>query len=177
MRGVVSKTTEDSVLVRFQGIDGAVSLENISWKDPKEAMTKYKRGMRVRCKILAIDREKEFISFGFKQIMPNPAFMLRRKFPVRSKVKATITSVTDAGAEAKINDNADAFISSDDYGAEGTPVVGAEVNAIVVGVNMNEFKVKLSIRRNEEQEDRKRFQSYFKEGPRFTLGQMLHDED
>lgn len=177
VRGVVSKTTEDSVLVRFQGIDGAVSLENISWKDPKEAMTKYKRGMRVRCKILAIDREKEFISFGFKQIMPNPAFMLRRKFPVRSKVKATITSVTDAGAEAKINDNADAFISSDDYGAEGTPVVGAEVNAIVVGVNMNEFKVKLSIRRNEEQEDRKRFQSYFKEGPRFTLGQMLHDED
>ena len=55
--------------------------------------------------------------------------------------------------------------------------MGAEVNAIVVGVNMNEFKVKLSIRRNEEQEDRKRFQSYFKEGPRFTLGQMLHDED
>lgn len=178
VRGVVSKTTEDSVLIRFQGIDGVVKLENMSWKDPKEALQKYKRGARVRCKILSIDREKEFIEFGFKQIMPNPAFMLRRKYPpFKTKVKAKITAVNDDGAEAKINENVDAFIPAEDFGADGAPAVGAEISAVVVGINSTEFKVKLSIRRNEEQEDRKRFQSYFKEGPRFTLGQMLNNKD
>ena len=177
VRGVVSKTTEDSVLIRFQGIDGVVKLENMSWKDPKEALQKYKRGARVRCKILAIDKEKEFIEFGFKQIMPNPAFMLRRKYPFRTKVKAKITAVTNDGAEAKINENVDAFIAPEEFGADGAPKAGDEISAVVVGINTAEFKVKLSIRRNEEQEDRKRFQSYFKEGPRFTLGQMLDNKD
>lgn len=177
VRGVVSRTTEDSVLVRFQGIDGIVRLEDISWKDPKEALQKYDRGVRVRCKILAIDREKEFITFGFKQIMPNPAIMLRRKFPPRSRVKAKITAVSEAGADAKINDTVDAFIMTEDYGADGAPSAGDEVNAVVVGINKDEFKVKLSIRRNEEQEDRKKFQAYFKEGPHFTLGQILNDKD
>ena len=177
VRGVVSRTTEDSVLVRFQGIDGIVRLEDISWKDPKEALQKYDRGVRVRCKILAIDREKELITFGFKQIMPNPAIMLRRKFPPRSRVKAKITAVSEAGADAKINDTVDAFIMTEDYGADGAPSAGDEVNAVVVGINKDEFKVKLSIRRNEEQEDRKKFQAYFKEGPHFTLGQILNDKD
>lgn len=177
VRGVVSKTTEDSVFVRFQGIDGIVKLEDISWKDPKEALQKYKRGMRVRCKILAIDKEKEFITFGFKQIMPNPAVMLSRKFPFRSRVKAKVTAVNENGADAKINDTVDAFIMAEDYGADGAPAVGDEINAVVVGINREEFKVKLSIRRNEEQEDRKKFQAYFKEGPRFTLGQILDDKD
>ncbi len=177
VRGVVSKTTEDSVLVRFQGIDGVVKLENVAWKDNKEALQKYKRGSRVRCKILAIDKEKEFIEFGFRQIMPNPAFMLRKKFPPRAKVKATITAVNEDGAEAKINENTDAIILSSDYGADGAPEVGAEVKAVVVGINTTEFKVKLSIRRNEEQEARKQYEAYFKEGPRFTLGQMLNNKE
>ena len=177
VRGVVSKTTEDSVLVRFQGIDGVVKLENVAWKDNKEALQKYKRGSRVRCKILAIDKEKEFIEFGFRQIMPNPAFMLRKKFPPRAKVKATITAVNEDGAEAKINENTDAVILSSDYGADGAPEVGAEVKAVVVGINTTEFKVKLSIRRNEEQEARKQYEAYFKEGPRFTLGQMLNNKE
>lgn len=177
VRGVVSKTTEDSVLVRFQGIDGVVKLENVAWKDNKEALQKYKRGSRVRCKILAIDKEKEFIEFGFRQIMPNPAFMLRKKFPPRAKVKATITAVNEDGAEAKINENTDAVILSSDYGADGAPEVGAEVKAVVVGINTTEFKVKLSIRRSEEQEARKQYEAYFKEGPRFTLGQMLNNKE
>lgn len=177
VRGVVSKTSEDAVIVRYQGIDGIVKLENISWRDPQEALQKYKRGSRVRCKILAIDKENETIEFGFKQIMPNPAFMLRRKFQPRSKVKAKIISVNDDGATAKIGENADAFIPAMEYGADGAPAEGSEVNAIVLAINSTEFKVKLSIRRNEEQEDRKKFKSYFDEGPRVTLGQMLDNKD
>jgi len=178
VRGVVSKVNEEAVIVRFQGIDGVVKLENLSWRDPKEAIQKYKRGSRVRCKILAIDKEKEQIEFGFKQIMPNPAFMLRRKYqPFKTSVKAKITAVSNDGAEAKVNDSAAAFISAMDYGADGAPKTGDEVNAMVVAIDSKAFKLILSIRRSEEQEDRKKFKSYFKEGPRFTLGQMLDNKD
>jgi len=173
VRGVVSKVTDSEVFVRFQGIEGVVKLEDVAWREPLEALKKYKRGQRVRCKIINVDKEKEFITFSFKQLMSNPVGMLKRKFQYRAKVKAKIVSVAENGATAKINDSVDAFVAPEEYGADGAPKEGAEINAIVVGINAEEFKIKLSIKQSEAQEDRKRMQQYLKDSPSLTLGQIL----
>ena len=59
VRGVVSKVTEDALLVRFQGIEGTVLAEDVAWKNPQEALKSYKRGQRVKCKVLAVDKDGE----------------------------------------------------------------------------------------------------------------------
>jgi len=176
VRGVVSKVTDDGVFVRFQGIEGLVKKEDVAWKDFEEAMKKYKRSQRVRCRILTVDKENETLTFGFKQLQQNPVGVLKRKFIYRSRVKAVITAVNETGCEAKINNSTDAFISAEDYGSEGAPEVGKEISAVVVGINAAEFKVLLSVRRSEEQEDRKRMQQYLKGSPHFTIGQVLMED-
>jgi len=173
VRGVVSKVTEEGLLVRFQGIEGMVYAADVSWKDPQAALKTYKRGERVKCKILAVDKEGEKITFGFKQLMPNPVDMLKRRFAYRANIKAKVVSVAPEGAILKISDQVEGFMAPEDYSAEGAPAEGKEVNAVVVGIDSATFRLKLSIKCREDLEDRKRMQQYLKGSPSLTLGQIL----
>ncbi|MCM2267684.1 MAG: S1 RNA-binding domain-containing protein [Elusimicrobiales bacterium] len=173
VRGVVSKVTEEGLLVRFQGIEGQVRLADLAWKDPAEALKGYKRGQRVKCKILGVDKDKEHISFGLKQLMPNPVDMLKRRFAYKSRVKGKVASVAPEGAVVKIGEHTEAFIPAEDYGAEGAPKDGQEVSGMVMGINSSNFRLTLSVKRCEEMEDRKRMQQYLKGSPSLTLGQIL----
>jgi ribosomal protein S1 len=173
VRGVVSKVTEDALLVRFQGIEGTVKAEDVAWKNPQEALKSYKRGQRVKCKVLAVDKDGEKISFGLKQLMPNPVDMLKRRFARFARVKAKVVSVAPEGAVVKVGEQTEGFISAEDYGAEGAPREGAELNVVVVGINYDNFRLNLSVRKAEEVEDRKRMAQYLKGAPSLTLGQIL----
>lgn len=175
VRGVVSKVSEDSLLVRFQGIEGVVRLEDIAWKDPKEALKAYKRGARVKAKVLSVEKDTERIVFGLKQLMPNPVDLLKRRFARFARVKAKVASVAPEGAVVKIGDNTEGFISAEDYGAEGAPKEAQELAAIVVGINYSNYRLNLSVRKAEEQEDRKRMAQYLRGAPSLTLGQILLD--
>lgn len=173
VRGVVSKVAEDSLLVRFQGIEGVVRLEDLAWKDPKEALKTYRRGQRVKCRVLSVDKAGEKIVFGMKQLMPNPVDMLKRRFARFARVKAKIVSVAPEGALAKVGEHTEAWIPAEDYGAEGAPKEGAELNGVVVAINSSNFRLVLSVKRAEEMEDRKRVAQYMKGAPSLTLGQIL----
>ncbi len=173
VRGVVSKVTEDALLVRFQGIEGSVSVEEVAWRNPQEALKSYKRGQRVKCRVLSVDREKEKIAFGMKQLMPNPVDMLKRRFARYARVKAKVVSVAPEGALAKVGENTEAWIPAENYGAEGAPKEAQELGALVVAIDHEKYRLVLSVKRAEEMEDRKRMAQYLKGAPSLTLGQIL----
>ncbi|OGS12565.1 MAG: hypothetical protein A2234_01855 [Elusimicrobia bacterium RIFOXYA2_FULL_58_8] len=173
VRGVVAKITEEGILVRFQGIEGRVQLSDVAWKNPEAELKAYKRGQRVKCKVLAMDKDGEHMVFGFKQLMPNPVDMLKRRFARHARLKAKVVSVTKDGAVVNVGGQTEGFIMPDDYGAEGEPKEGQEVNAVVTAINSTTFRLVLSVKRCEEQEDRKRVQQYLKGAPSLTLGQIL----
>ena len=173
VRGVVSKVTEEGLLVRFQGIEGLVRPEDVSWRNPLETLKTYKRGQHVKCKILAVDKEGEKLAFGLKQLMPNPVDMLKRKFAYRSLLKAKVVSVAPEGALLKVNEQVEGFVTPENYGAEGAPREGQEIQGVVVGINSSNFRLTLSIKSCEESEDRRRMQQYLKGSPTLTLGQIL----
>ena len=173
VRGVVSKVMEEGLLVRFQGIEGLVRPEDVAWRNPVEALKTYKRGQRVKCKVLAVDKEGEKLSFGLKQLMPNPVDMLKRKFARFARVKGTVVSVAPEGAVVKIGEQTEGWVSAEDYGAEGAPKEGQELAGIVVSINSSNFRLVLSVKRAEEMEDRKRMAQYLKGSPTLTLGQIL----
>lgn len=173
VRGVVSKVMEEGLLVRFQGIEGLVRPEDVAWRNPVEALKTYKRGQRVKCKVLAVDKEGEKLAFGLKQLMPNPVDMLKRKFARFARVKGTVVSVAPEGAVVKIGEQTEGWVSAEDYGAEGAPKEGQELNGIVVSINSSNFRLVLSVKRAEEMEDRKRMAQYLKGSPTLTLGQIL----
>ncbi|MDO8806730.1 MAG: S1 RNA-binding domain-containing protein [Elusimicrobiota bacterium] len=173
VRGVVSKVTEEGLLVRFQGIEGLVRPEDVDWRNPVEALKTYRRGQRVKCKVLAVDREGARLAFGLKQLMPNPVDMLKRKFAYRSLLKAKVVSVAPEGAVVKVSEQVEGFVTPENYGSEGAPREGQEIQGVVVGINSADFRLTLSIKSSEESEDRRRMAQYLKGSPSLTLGQIL----
>lgn len=173
IRGVVSKVTEEGLFVRFQGIEGFVAPADVAWRNTAEALKSYKRGQRVKCKVLSVDKAGEKLSFGLKHLMPNPVDMIKRRYAYRSHIKAKILSVTPEGAVAKVSEMVEGFIAPEGYGAEGAPREGQEVTAMVVGINTTNFRLTLSIKSCEDMEDRKRMAQYLKGSPSLTLGQIL----
>ena len=173
VRAVVAKVGADGLSVRFQGIEGFVALNDVDWRDPAQALKTYKRGQRVKCKILSLDKEKEKISFGLKQLMPNPVDMLKRKFPYRSVLKVKVVSVSEAGAKVKISEQVDGFIPAEEYGFETALNIGQELRGILIAINSSTYELVLSVKKLEEMEDRKKVQQYMKGSPTLTLGQIL----
>ena len=173
VRTVVSKSIEEGLFVRFQGIEGFVRLSDISWTNPKEAMATYKRGQRIKCKIIRIDHDTERISFGIKQLTQNPADAIKRRFPYKSIVKGKVISLTEEGAKIEINEKTTGFIPVSEYGFKSSPKENEMIKSVMVGVNSSSYQLNLSIKKFEGMEDRKRMQGYMKEAPSLTLGDIL----
>ncbi|MEI7482547.1 MAG: S1 RNA-binding domain-containing protein [Elusimicrobiota bacterium] len=173
VRAVVSKVAADGLSVRFQGIEGFVALNDVDWKNPAEALKTYKRGQRVKCKILSMDKEKEKMSFGLKQLIPNPVDVLKRKFPYRSVLRVKVVASSEAGAKVKISDQVDGFIPAEEYGFETALKEGQELKGVLIAINSSTYELVLSVKKLEEMEDRKKVQQYMKGAPTLTLGQIL----
>ena len=177
LRVVVSKVDKEKLFLRFHGIEGIVYLENIAWKEPETAITNYRRGQRLKAKLLKLDKETPRLEFGLKQLFLNPADALKRRYPYKSSVKAVVTKVSEEeGVECTIGkNNTKGFISPFEMGREFTAKEGDTITALVVGVNPETFTVNLSVKKYDQAQNRKVVAQYMKQAPRPTLGELLQD--
>ena len=173
VRAVVAKVVPDGLFIRFQGIEGFVALNDVDWKNPAEALKTYKRGLRVKCKVLSMDKATEKMSFGLKQLIPNPVDVLKRKFPRLSVLRGKVVSAAEAGAKLKISAQVDGFVPAEEYGAAGAPKEGQEIKGVLVAINSTTYELVLSVKKLEDMEDRKKVQQYMRGAPTLTLGQIL----
>ena len=177
LRVVVSKVDTDKLFLRFHGIEGVVTLDNIAWKEPETAITNFRRGQRLKAKLLALDKETPRLTFGLKQLFLNPADALKRRYPYKSSVKATVVKVSEEeGVECTIGkNNTKAYISPFEMGRDFTAKEGDTITALVTGVNPETFVVNLSVKKYDQAQNRKVVAQYLKQAPRPTLGELLQD--
>lgn len=175
LRVLVSKVGKDCLHLRFHGIEGTVALENIAWKDPQVILENYRRGQRIKAKLLAIDETTGNLTFGIKQLFLNPADMLKRRYPYMSTTKAVITKVSPEGLEVELGtkNKQKGFIAAQEYAEDFQAKEGDTVSAAVIGVDGVNYVVNLSIRRFDQVQNRKVVAQYLKQAPRPTLGQLL----
>ena len=171
LRVVVAKVDKDKLFLRFHGIEGVVNLENIAWKEPETAIANFRRGQRLKAKLIALDKETPKLEFGLK-----PADALKRRYPYKSSVKATVTKVSEEGVECTIGkNNTKGFISPFEMGRDFAAKEGDVITTLVVGVNPETFTVNLSVKKYDQVQNRKVVAQYLKQAPRPTLGQLLQD--
>ncbi len=177
LRVVVSKVDTDKLFLRFHGIEGVVTLDNIAWKEPETAIANFRRGQRLKAKLLALDKETPRLTFGLKQLFLNPADALKRRYPYKSSVKATVVKVSETeGVECTIGkNNTKAYISPFEMGRDFTAKEGDTITALVTGVNPETFVVNLSVKKYDQAQNRKVVAQYLKQAPRPTLGELLQD--
>jgi len=177
LRVVVSKVGKDCLFLRFHGIEGVVRLENVAWRKPEEALNTYRRGQRLRAKLVALDKEAPKMDFGLKQLYSNPADLLRKKYQVRSMIKGKVVSVGDAGITVSVAPDVDGIIAVTEYSQDFNPNPGDPISAVVIGVDSRNYRLNLSMKRYEDLQNRKIMAHYLREAPPLTLGQLLRGND
>jgi len=98
VEGTVKNITEYGAFIDLGGIDGLLHITDMSWgrvNHPSEVLSV---GDRVTVVILKYDRETGRVSLGLKQKTPDPWTKVEQKFPVSTRIKGKVVSITDYGA-------------------------------------------------------------------------------
>jgi len=106
--GVVKNITDYGAFVDLGGIDGLMHITDISWGRINHPSEAFKVGDKIDVVVLKYDREKQKVSLGLKQKTQDPWLSAAEKYPVGSKVRGKVVSLTDYGAFVEL-----------EYGVEG----------------------------------------------------------
>ncbi|HLG22688.1 MAG TPA: S1 RNA-binding domain-containing protein, partial [Candidatus Manganitrophaceae bacterium] len=167
--GKVRSITDFGVFVGLEeGIDGLIHISDISWtrhvKHPSEV---FKKGQPIEAVVLKVDREKERISLGYKQLASDPwESEIPQKYKVGSPVRGKVTKVTDFGVFVELEENVEGLIHISEAGlepgarAEDVFHIGNEVEAKVIRIDSSERKIALSVRELRRDSDKDALESY-----------------
>ena len=156
VEGTVKNITDFGAFLDLDGIDGLLHITDMSWArltHPSEAV---KPGDRLTVVVLEINKDKERISLGLKQLQSNPWERIEERFPIGQKVKGKITNLMPYGAFVQIEEGIEGLIHVSELSwtkritrPSDILTLGQEVEAVVLGVNKEDQKISLGVRQLE----------------------------
>ena len=156
VEGTVKNITDFGAFLDLDGIDGLLHITDMSWArltHPSEAV---KPGDRLTVVVLEINKEKERISLGLKQLQSNPWDRIEERFPIGQKIKGKITNLMPYGAFVQIEEGIEGLIHVSELSwtkritrPSDVLTLGQEVEAVVLGVNKADQKISLGVRQLE----------------------------
>ncbi|MBI4925985.1 MAG: S1 RNA-binding domain-containing protein, partial [Bdellovibrio sp.] len=87
VNGTVKNITEYGAFIDLGGMDGLLHITDMSWGKVKHPSEVFSVGSEIKVKILKYDRDKERVSLGLKQVLPNPWDEVEFKYPIGKTVK------------------------------------------------------------------------------------------
>jgi small subunit ribosomal protein S1 len=156
VEGMVKNLTDFGAFVDLKGMDGLLHITDMSWgriNHPSEMLT---IAQVVTVQILEVDKEKERVSLGLKQLTPNPWEDIEAKFPVGGHVKGKITKLVPYGAFVEVAEGVEGLIHVSELSwtkritrPSDILEMGQELEAVVLGINKEEQKISLGVRQLE----------------------------
>jgi small subunit ribosomal protein S1 len=110
VQGVVKNITEYGAFVDLGGIDGLLHVTDMSWGRVNHPSEVVDIGHDVEVLVLKFDREKERVSLGLKQLRPDPWANATEKYPLLSRVRGRVVSLTDYGAFIELEEGIEGLI-------------------------------------------------------------------
>jgi small subunit ribosomal protein S1 len=155
--GKVSSLTDFGAFVELEkGVEGLVHISDLTWSrklvHPKKVLSP---GQEVVVTILDVNPTTKRISLGLKQASPHPLETFRQAHGIGSRVKGTVTSLTDFGAFVEVEKGIEGLVHISDIGWEKIKhpseklQVGQEVETIVLNIDVDKQKVSLGMKQLE----------------------------
>ncbi len=150
--GVVKTIKEYGAFIDLGGLDGLLHVGEISWQRINHPSDILKEGQQVEVQVVAIDREKNKISLGMRQLTKNPWSDIEARYPVNSEVTGTVTRTSDFGAFVQLEEGIEGLIHISELEYRRvhrvTDVVkeGQEVRTKVLSVDLPKRRIALSLK-------------------------------
>src|ERR1700723_2168407 len=108
--GKVKNVTDYGVFVDLGGMDGLLHVSDLVWGRVPHPSSIVKAGDDLEVQILKFDKEKQRISLGRKQLLPDPWATVPERFPVGTRVHGKVVGVTDYGAFVQIEPGVEGLV-------------------------------------------------------------------
>jgi len=153
VHGHVKNVTEYGAFVDLGGIDGLLHLTDLSWGRVKHPSDVVKPEQEVDVIILKFDKEKQRVSLGMKQLIPDPWVGAAEKYPAGGKVKGKIVGVVDYGVFVELEQGIEGLVHVSEMSwnkkiqhPSKVAKVGEEVDVVVLDIKPSDRRVSLGIK-------------------------------
>ena len=159
IHGIVRRLTDFGAFVDLGGVDGLIHITDLSWGRVKHPSDVVKPNQEVDVKILSLDRDRDRIQLGYKQMQPRPWDNAAEKYPEGSIVEGKVVRITDFGAFVELEPGLDGLVHISQCArtriakVEDAVQVGQKVNVKVLSVDPEKKRISLSIRQALEDEE------------------------
>src|ERR1700733_2574804 len=106
----VKNVTDYGVFVDLGGMDGLLHVSDLVWGRVPHPSSIVKPGDEIEVQILKFDKDKQRISLGRKQLLPDPWATVPERFPVGTRVQGKVVGVTDYGAFVQIEPGVEGLV-------------------------------------------------------------------
>jgi len=110
VEGQIKNLTDYGAFVDLGGIDGLLHVTDMSWGRLQNPAEMFKVGDNVQVKVLRFDRDRERVSLGYKQLLPDPWETIEERFPPNTRINGRIASVTDYGAFVELEPGVEGLV-------------------------------------------------------------------
>jgi len=153
LEGTVKNITDYGAFVDLGGIDGLLHITDMSWGrigHPSEVLNV---ADKVKVVVLKYDPERERVSLGMKQILPDPWATVAERYATNMRVKGTVVSLTDYGAFIELEKGVEGLIHVSEMSwtrrvSHPSKVLNAgdEVEVVVLEVDPGNRRVSLGLK-------------------------------
>ncbi|MBI2355015.1 MAG: 30S ribosomal protein S1 [Deltaproteobacteria bacterium] len=157
VEGVVKNVTEYGAFIDLGGVDGLLHVSDLSWGRVGKPADVLKPGQPITAKVLKFDRTKGKISLGVKQTLPDPWLEVPAKYPVETRIRGRVVSLMEYGAFVELEPGVEGLIHVSEMSwtkrvrrASDVLNVGAEVETVVLGIDMANRKISLGLKQVSE---------------------------
>ena len=177
IKGKIATLTDFGAFVSIGNVDGLLHNEEASWETNAKCKNLFKKGDEVEVKIIKIDREKENISLSIKEIAESPAKKFQDAYKLGDIIVGNVKDIKDFGLFIKLENNLDGLIRTEDFGPLNADEVkiGDEVKAVIINIDTKKNRVRLSVKRLEQQQEREMLKSV-NDDSSMTLGDIIKDQ-
>ena len=151
--GAIKNITDFGAFVDLQGMDGLLHITDMSWGRINHPSELLHIGQSVDVVILDVDKEKERVSLGLKQMSDNPWEDIERKYPIGANVKGRVTKLLPYGAFIEIERGVEGLVHVSELSwvkritrPSDVLELGQEIEAVVLGISIEEQKISLGVR-------------------------------
>ncbi|MBI3810194.1 MAG: 30S ribosomal protein S1 [Nitrospirae bacterium] len=169
IEGKVKSLTDFGAFIGLdEGVDGLIHISDMSWtKHVKHPSEIFKKGQAVEVVVLKIDKEKERLSLGYKQLTSDPWEQeIPDKHQVGNATRGKITKLTDFGIFVELAGGVEGLIHVSETGLDPSVRMedrfkaGEDVDAKIIKVDRDERKIALSLREHHRDGEHQQMQDF-----------------
>ena len=149
--------TDFGAFVDLQGMDGLLHVTDMSWGRISHPSALVHIGQVVEVLILDVDRDKERVSLGLKQMEDNPWEDIEARYPIGTEVTGKVTKLLPYGAFIEMESGVEGLVHVSELSwvkrinrPSDVLEIDQEIKAVVLGISIEEQKISLGVRQMDE---------------------------